>query len=123
MAWNGDVYKAKTENKNINFIYPSDGFVLWIDCLAIPSHAPHVQEAYTFINFLLRPKIAAQLALKEGHPITNQEGKALLPQSMREDPILYPNQKTLRKAYVQTDVGEEVTNLYNDYWEKFKLTF
>lgn len=39
-AWNGDAFKAHTENKAIEFIYPQDGFVIWVDCLAIPKN-PH----------------------------------------------------------------------------------
>lgn len=39
-AWNGDAFKAYTENKAIEFIYPQDGFVIWVDCLAIPKN-PH----------------------------------------------------------------------------------
>ena len=52
-AWNGDAFKAYAENSSIDFVYPQEGFILWIDCLAIPIHAPHLKEAYTFINFLL----------------------------------------------------------------------
>ena len=33
-AWNGDAFKAQAENKAIEFIYPEDGFVIWVDCLS-----------------------------------------------------------------------------------------
>ncbi|PYD06998.1 spermidine/putrescine ABC transporter substrate-binding protein, partial [Pseudomonas syringae pv. pisi] len=92
-AWNGDAFKAYTENKAIEFIYPQDGFVIWVDCLAIPKNPPHLKEAYQFINFILKPETSAQIALKEGHAITNAAGRALLPLPIKNNPVVYPPDK------------------------------
>ncbi len=122
-AWNGDAFKAYTENKAIEFIYPQDGFVIWVDCLAIPKNPPHLKEAYQFINFILKPETSAQIALKEGHAITNAAGRALLPLPIKNNPVVYPPDKILRKGYFQRDIGEETLALYNQYWEQLKLAF
>ena len=53
-AWNGDTAKAQDENSNISFVYPKDGSLVWVDCLAIPKNPPHLKEAYQFINFLYK---------------------------------------------------------------------
>ncbi|HAU0004419.1 TPA: spermidine/putrescine ABC transporter substrate-binding protein [Legionella pneumophila] len=122
-AWNGDAFKAYTENKAIEFIYPQDGFVIWVDCLAIPKNPPRLKEAYQFINFILKPETSAQIALKEGHAITNAAGRALLPLPIKNNPVVYPPDKILRKGYFQRDIGEETLALYNQYWEQLKLAF
>ncbi len=122
-AWNGDTYKAYAENKQINFVYPQDGFVIWVDCLAIPAKPPHIEEAYQFINFMLKPTTAAKIALIEGHAIANANGKALLPEALRNNPMVYPSAKTLTRGYFQRDVDDETITLYNNYWEQFKLAF
>lgn len=122
-AWNGDVFKAQTENKNIAFSFPEDGFVIWVDCLAIPQNPPHLNEAYEFINFMLKPEIAQQIALIEGHAITNAKGRALLPAVIRENPIVYPSPEILKRGHFQRDVGEETLALYNQYWQLLKLAF
>lgn len=121
-AWNGDVYKARKENPNIEFVYPEEGYVLWIDCLAIPKNAPHLKAAHAFINFLLEPESAAMIATLEGHAITNEAGKKRLPLSIQKDPILYPNETTLKRAFIQKDLGETTLHLYNEYWQLFKLS-
>ena len=121
-AWNGDVYKARQENPNIQFVYPKEGYILWIDCLAIPKNAPHLKEAHAFINFLLDPVNAATIAKIEGHAITNEGGKALLPASIQHDPTIYPSESTLKRAIIQQDVGEATLRLYNEYWQTFKLS-
>ncbi len=45
---------------NIAYALPREGAPVLMDNLAIPKNAPHVAEAYQFINFLLRPEIAAR---------------------------------------------------------------
>lgn len=115
--WNGDAFKAQHENKNIEFIYPSDGFVIWVDCLAIPKNPPHRAAAYKFINFLLDPSNAKIIALEEGHAVTNKAAKNLT------NAIVYPNKKILSRGYFQRDVNDEALKLYNYYWQKLKLSF
>ncbi|KGP62200.1 spermidine/putrescine ABC transporter substrate-binding protein [Legionella norrlandica] len=122
-AWNGDAFKAHSENKAIEFIYPADGFVLWVDCLAIPKNPPHLKEALQFINFILKPETSAQIALKEGHAITNARGRALLPPIIKNNLMVYPSEEILKKGYFQRDIGEETLAIYNLYWEQLKLAF
>lgn len=122
-AWNGDVFKAQHENKAVQFVFPQEGFVVWVDCLAIPKNPPHLQQAYRFINFLLRPDVAAQIALLEGHAIANQAGWERLPEAVRNNTSVYPDAKTLQRSYFQRDVGEDALALYNQYWEQLKLAF
>lgn len=122
-AWNGDTFKAHGENKDIEFIYPEEGFVIWVDCLAIPKNPPHLHEALQFINFILTAQASAQIALKEGHAITNAQGRALLPLAMRNNSMIYPSEEIMKRGQFQRDVGEETLMLYNHYWEQLKLTF
>lgn len=121
MVWNGDAYKASHENKNVNFVFPEEGFIIWVDNLAIPTHAPHKDAAYAFINFLLRPEIAKEIALRTNYPITNLSGKKLLPQAIQNNPIIYPPPSVLKHGQFQTDVGDETLALYEKYWEELKM--
>lgn len=120
--WNGDAHKTQQENPHIQFTLPNEGFVIWIDCLAIPKNAPHLKEAYQFINYLLRADVAKQVALHEGHALTNQAAVALLPPEIRNNPMIYPPNEKLKQATFQNDIGEKAMNLYNQYWQKFKLS-
>lgn len=122
-AWNGDALKVQKENPEVAFSYPEDGFVIWVDCLAIPKDAPHLKEAYAFINFLLRPQISKIITEEEGHAITNAKGRKLLAPWLRDNFLLYPPADILKRGYFQRDVGEETLELYNNYWQKLKLSF
>lgn len=121
LAWSADVYKSQIENKTLRFVYPKNGFVIWVDCLAIPSNAPHLEEAYQLMNFLMRPDVAAKMALTLNSSTTNLDGKAQLPDNIKNSPLLYPSRELLRAGVFQQDVGEETIALYNAYWERLKL--
>lgn len=122
-AWNGDAFKAKAENNSIDFIFPKSGYVIWVDCLAIPQNPPHPAEALAFINFMLRPEISLQIAIQQGHAITNAKGQALLPRALRENNMVYPNEDVLQRGHFQRDVDEQTLQLFNRYWEELKLAF
>lgn len=123
IAWSGDAFKAQLENNQVGFSYPKDGFVIWVDCLAIPINPPHPKEAYQFINYMLRPETSVKIALIEGAAITNAKGHVLLPRAIRENQIVYPSAETLKSSHLQRDLSEETLALYNNYWQQFKLAF
>ncbi len=120
MGWSGDIYLAKQENPALNYIYPQEGFIIWIDNLAIPTGAKHLKNAHVFINFILRPDVAKTISLQTGYASANQGAITLLPAHIRNNPIMYPDAKTLSHGHVQTDVGHAI-KIYEKYWELLKI--
>lgn len=121
MAWNGDAYKASLENPHVKFIYPADGFVIWVDNFAIPKQPPHKKEAYAFLNFMLRPDIAKQIALYTRYPIANLAAQKELPAEIRNNPVAYPPHDVLKHGQFQVDLGDETLAIYEKYWETLKM--
>lgn len=120
MGWNGDIYSARRENDHLEFIYPKDGFMMWIDCVAIPKYAPHLNNAYKFLNFIMQPKIAALIASIDGYSTPNLQAWQYMPPDMRDSAILNPSKKTLQRGQLQIYIGS-ANNLYEKYWELLKL--
>lgn len=121
MVWNGDAFKASQENKDIKFVFPQDGFVVWVDNLVIPKEAPHKDNAYLFLNFMMRPEIAKEVALATHFMTTNLSARKLLPENIRNNPTVYPPQEVMRKGQFQTDIGDETSSLLEKYWEELKM--
>jgi spermidine/putrescine transport system substrate-binding protein len=122
MAWNGDAFKASQENNRIEFIYPKDGFLIWMDNLAIPKGAPHIKEAHAFINFLMRPEIAKAISLYTAYPTANLAGQKLLPARIRDNETIYPSKQTLKNGQYQLDLSSKTLALYEKYWEELKMS-
>jgi len=121
MAWNGDLFKAQKENKNLAFVFPTDGFVIWVDNFAIPRGAPHRDNAYKFLNFMLRAEVAKAVSLNNDYPSPNLAAKQLLPLAIQANSTVYPPHEILRRGEFQTDVNDDALELYEKYWEKLKM--
>ncbi len=121
MSWNGETYKAMQENPNVHFIFPTDGFVIWVDNFCIPKNALHKDAAYMFINYILRAEIGKEIALATKSSITNLAAQKILPPEIRDNPVIYPSEEVLKHGQFQVDVGDETTALYEKYWEELKM--
>ncbi len=121
MVWNGDLFKAAKENKQLEFIYPKDGFAIWVDNFAIPKNAPHRENAYKFLNYMLDAEVNKQVALDNNFPTANSAAQKLLPVSIRNNEVVYPSQATLSKGEFQKDIGDDALALYEKYWEQLKM--
>lgn len=122
MSWNGDVFRAIHENNNLNFVFPEDGFIIWMDTFAIPKNAPHKKEAYAFLNYMLRPEPAMATANELNYAVTNLAAQKRLPAEIRNNPIIYPPEKIMKRATFQQDPGKKAVDLYESYWEELKMS-
>lgn len=120
MGQNGDVALAMQDNPNLVYIYPEDGFSIWIDSLVIPKYAPHVDNALRFIDFILRPEISKQIILSIGFSTPNRETLKLLPLAIRNNPIYNPPASVLKRGHLQKDLQDAVP-IYQHYWQLLKL--
>jgi spermidine/putrescine transport system substrate-binding protein len=120
MGWNGDISISQGENPALKFIFPKEGFVIWIDCLAITGNSLHPENAHKFVNFLLRPDIAAKIALATKYASPNLEAIKMLPKTVQENPVINPPASILARGQFQTDVGSAIS-IYEKYWELLKL--
>ena len=120
MGWSGDVYLATLENKHLRYIYPQDHFTIWVDCVSVPKYAPHYQNALRFLNFLMRPEIAKEIAVAIGYSTPNLPAERLLPKKMRDNLLVNPPASLLKRGRFQLDVGRADT-LYEKYWQLLKI--
>lgn len=120
MNFNGDTFRDVAENPHLHYIYPKDGFNIWIDSMVIPKGAPHLQNAYKFINFLLRPDIAAEISEAQQYSTPNLGAQKLVPADWHKNPIYNPDPATLKRAQSQTDLGD-ADALYAKYWQMLKM--
>ena len=64
-AWRAQI-SAKHVGKNLKYIIPKGSGMLWVDCVGIPEKAPHKENAHKFLNYLLRPEVAAKITNYSG---------------------------------------------------------
>jgi len=90
ICWNGDGTQLKNDMPEMEYVIASDGGEIWSDFYAIPKDAPHLEAAYTFLNFMQDPYVQARDAAVHGYAPTDARAIALQPDSLASDPILHP---------------------------------
>jgi len=120
MVWNGDAALAHKENPHLQFVYPKDGFTIWVDYFAVPSQAQHLRNAERLINFFSRPDIAAKIAGEHYYSTANSGALALLPDSYRSNPVIHPSHKVISRGEMQQYLGK-ASIIYQKYWQLLKL--
>jgi len=67
MAWDTGGWKLNNENKDITFVAPKSGALGWIDTFTIPRKGKNDEAAYKWINFIMKPEIAAKVTASAGN--------------------------------------------------------
>jgi spermidine/putrescine transport system substrate-binding protein len=108
MEWNGDIAQLMAEDDDIGYALPAEGAVLWEDTLAIPTGAPHPENAHAFINFIHDPKVNAAITKTVQYATPNQAALALMDDAYRRNPAIFPPEALIAKSEIITYRGEAV---------------
>jgi spermidine/putrescine transport system substrate-binding protein len=120
MEWNGDILQVMGEDPDLSYVVPKEGSVVWEDTLAIPTGAPHPENAHRFINFLLKAQAGAGIAKVIQYATPNAAAKALMPESYTKNPAIFPSDETLAACEAAVYQGPEVVRLYDETWTRIQ---
>jgi len=126
VGWSGDIIQARDRaaesNNGVNIAYaiPKEGAPQWFDMLAIPKDAKHVDDAYTFINYLLDPQVMANNSNFIHYPNAIPKSKALMEKAIVEDPTVYPPPEVAAKLFPLAIVPPETDRQYTRIWTELK---
>lgn len=118
-AWNNNVSQVLAENPKVHYVIPDEGGSMWIDGFAIPKNAKNVEAAYKFMDYIMKPEVAAKAANLSKAATVIDAAKALLPKEVAENQAIYPPADKLKKVDFILDVGDAM-KLYQDGWTKLK---
>ncbi len=120
LVYNGEAYIANGENEAIQYLYPPEGFSLWLDSFCIPKGAEHVEAANKFIDYVLRPEVSAAISESMGYSSPNSKAVALLPKAMQKNIIVNPTPEMVAKGEFLDSLDAPTLKLYEQYWVKLK---
>jgi spermidine/putrescine-binding protein len=77
-----------------------------------------IRERAPVIGFYLRPEVSARVAEAIQADTGNAAALELVSETLRSNPVVFPDQETLQRLVFTEDLGEEVEELYEDAWER-----
>lgn len=126
MTWTAEALLAQQENPSIEYVYPTEGAILWQDNWAMLKDAPHAGAAYAWLNYTMQGDIFWMML--RDFPYTNPNTAALeyakanqteLYDAYMASPITNVPAEAIQNGHRIGDVGE-ATPLYDDIWVEVK---
>jgi len=125
VGYSGDVLQARDraaeagKGTDIRYSIPKEGALMWFDTLAIPADAPHPDNAHAFIDFLMRPDVAAANSDFVNYANANAAATPLVNESLRTDPGIYPTPEVKARLQPNLTKSAEFTRQLNRSWTRF----
>ncbi len=124
VGYSGDVLQARdraaeaANGVTVDYSIPKEGALMWLDSFAVPADAPHVDAALAFINFMLKPEIAARNSNYVYYANGNKGSQQYLNEDVIGDKAIYPDEATIAKLYTTTPndprTQREVTRIWTE---------
>ena len=126
VGWSGDIIQAQGRaaeaGKGIEIAYsiPKEGAPMWFDMLAIPKGAANVDNAYLFLDYLMRPEVMAGVQNYVMYASANQAALPMVDEAVLQDPGIYPTEETKAKLFTLAVLPPEVDRLFTRHWTTLK---
>ncbi|MDK3018572.1 extracellular solute-binding protein [Pseudodonghicola flavimaris] len=113
---------AAEADNGVDILYsiPSEGTVMWVDLMAIPSDAENVAAAYAFIDYMLQPEVVADVTNTIWYANANAASVAHVLPEILADPGIYPEAETKSRLFPDMSLPAQTTRLRNRAWTRAK---
>lgn len=126
VGWSGDVLQARdraAEADNgvtVEYSIPKEGALMWFDQMAIPTDAPHKEEAHEFLNYIMRPDVMAKASNFVYYANGNKASQEFLNEDVIGDPAIYPSEDAVKNLYTVTPYPPKVNRVVTRTWTAVK---
>ncbi|MFN3824551.1 MAG: polyamine ABC transporter substrate-binding protein [Pseudorhodobacter sp.] len=125
-SWSGDygVARARAEEAGIDidlqYFVPRTGAPAWFDMWCLPTDAPNTENAYRFLDYLLRPEVIAACTDYTGYANANAAALPLVDPDISGDPAVYPDAETMQRLYTPAPQTEDQDREITRIWAEIK---
>ena len=126
MSWSGDYSVASNRAREagidieLDYIIPKEGSGMWFDNLYIPADAPHKENAYLFLNYMLRPEVIAASTDYIGYANANKSATPLVDPKIAGNIAIYPDANTLERLQTTEVLAPKEERKRSRTWTKIK---
>jgi len=90
------------------------------DNFVIPEDAPHPDEAHIFLDYMLRPEVAARNSNHIAYANGNRDSQPLLDEDVIGDPAIYPDAETMARLFTLPPRDMHLQRTINRLWADLK---
>jgi putrescine transport system substrate-binding protein len=126
IAWSSDYYVAQQRARedgtgaHLAFILPKEGSNITYNALLIPASAPHPDAAHKFLNFILEPRVIAQITNDIHYGNDNLAARPFVDPAILADPNINPPADVRARLYLPRELGAVYDRLRTRVWTRIK---
>ncbi|MDD7804857.1 MAG: polyamine ABC transporter substrate-binding protein [Endozoicomonas sp. (ex Botrylloides leachii)] len=106
IGWSGDMLMARNRAKeakngiDIEYSIPKQGAAMWVDMLAITADAPDKKAAHALLNYLMEPKVIAEISNSVSYANAVPASRPYLNPDIANNPAIYPTAEIMEKLFI-----------------------
>jgi putrescine transport system substrate-binding protein len=126
LSWSGLMLQARARGAAasppvpVAYAIPREGTTIWFDMMAIPADAPHPDNAYTFLNYVMEPEVIARISNEIGYANANVDSLPYVDEALRSDPGVYPTDDVRKSLHRSLLKSQAFSRLQNRAWTRIK---
>ncbi|MCW5977653.1 MAG: spermidine/putrescine ABC transporter substrate-binding protein [Bryobacteraceae bacterium] len=118
--WATTAQQAIAGADDLAFVFPREGFPRYCDNAVILRESDRRDLAHSFLNYLLRPEVAAAVVTATQTATANAAAQHALDAEVRDNPALYPPPEILEKAEWFLPLPAGAQRLRDRIWTEIK---
>jgi spermidine/putrescine transport system permease protein len=118
LMWSGEAALAMEENKNLDVAFPEKGMYLFLDNLCVTKDAKNAENAYKFIDYVLKAEVNKEISTAFPYLNPNKAGVALMDDNYKNNKAINIPAEEISKGNYVKNIGKTV-DLYSEIWAEF----
>ena len=126
IAWSSDYYVAQARARedgtgvHLAFTLPKEGSNITYNAFLIPASAPHPDAAHKFLNFIMDPKVIAEITNDIHYGNDNLRAGPYIDKGILDDPSVYPPAALRARLYLPAELRPDYERVRTRVWTRIK---
>lgn len=112
------VVLALQGNPDLKVVYPKEGLGFGCDALFVPINAPHADNAYRFLDYILQGEVGADISTQVWYLCPNKAAYEHLPEDFQDSLIISADQ--IPEGEFIMNVGSDALSVHDEVYTAFK---
>lgn len=118
--YSNQAIKGQKADSNLEPVFPEEGMPIFIDSFVVSKEAPNLENTYKFLDFILRPEVAAKIADITNFTTPNKAAEEFVSDEYRNNPMLNLSDEVAENTSFYIDVAT-VSEEYDHIYSEFKM--